>query len=257
MKELGEILRRAREAKGISLQQAEQDTRIRKLHLCNIEKGEPTPGLDPSYFRLFVKTYADYLGLEGSRLLIQYLGSAPCTDTAPVAAMQPQVVRQPLVRRPRGSRLWSAALVVLVVLTCCAVVLQLTRPRQAVAPQQAPPEPAPASPPISPISQPQVRLVEKTGVTSVYEVEAEPIQVEIAISSDLPEDKECWISLTADGKEMYQGILSVGSSLQATATKEVRVRSGKPWMTALSVNGVEVGRMGELGPPRNVVVRAK
>lgn len=266
MKELGEILRRAREAKGLSLDQVEQATKIRKVHLCYIEKGERTPGLDQSYFRLFVKTYADFLGLEGAKLLAQYMGSAPGSETAPVAHPQPNVARhspiRPTVRR--NVRVYTMMLMAIAVLSFIVfLVFRLSAPRKPMAPvaqQPAVPgasQPQPSSAQLPVQTSPQVRLVQKSSSATVYEVEGQQIRVKVTIASTLGDDRECWVSVTSDGKEVYQGIFPAGTTLEATATKELQVRSGKPWMTLIMINGVDAGRMGELGPPRNVIVRAK
>ncbi|MGB4146415.1 MAG: helix-turn-helix domain-containing protein, partial [Acetomicrobium sp.] len=68
--ELGEILRRTREEKGISLEDVVKDTKIPRRHLMAIESGsiDELPG--KAFARCFIKEYLNYLKLE--RLWPQY-----------------------------------------------------------------------------------------------------------------------------------------------------------------------------------------
>ncbi len=61
---LGEWLRQRREELGISLQQAEAETRIRARYLEALEKEEFQALPDPVVGRGFVRNYAAYLGLD-------------------------------------------------------------------------------------------------------------------------------------------------------------------------------------------------
>jgi cytoskeleton protein RodZ len=66
---VGEILRRARLKKGLSIEQVEVAVRISASHLIAIEEGrlEVLPGR--VYAIGFVKTYAEYVGLNGDKVL--------------------------------------------------------------------------------------------------------------------------------------------------------------------------------------------
>ena len=74
--ELGEYLQRTREANGQSMDEVVEATKIRSRYLQAIEAGDfkVLPGI--VYARGFVRGYADYLGLDGAKIAVQYLGSA-------------------------------------------------------------------------------------------------------------------------------------------------------------------------------------
>ncbi|MEO6054209.1 MAG: helix-turn-helix domain-containing protein [Chthoniobacterales bacterium] len=61
---LGDMLTEAREAKGVSLEQAARETKIRASQLRDMEKNNITHFAHPSYARLFLRDYAKYLGLS-------------------------------------------------------------------------------------------------------------------------------------------------------------------------------------------------
>jgi cytoskeleton protein RodZ len=73
MKDLGRVLRERREQLGISLDELQTKTKIRKRYLMALEEGnwDLLPGA--VYARGFVKSYAEALGLDGKQLLEQYV----------------------------------------------------------------------------------------------------------------------------------------------------------------------------------------
>ena len=81
---IGHILRRAREEHGYDLQQVCQVLRIRYVYLDAIEKGhfDRLPG--PAYTTGFVRTYADFLGLDPDAVIEQYRrgGDVSAADSA-------------------------------------------------------------------------------------------------------------------------------------------------------------------------------
>lgn len=68
----GAILKKAREAQGISLEIVHETTKIPLDALRAIEEGYTIRILSPFYYRGFVKMYADFLGLNASELLDDY-----------------------------------------------------------------------------------------------------------------------------------------------------------------------------------------
>lgn len=72
MKDIGQKLRDARMAAGMSLQDIADYTRIRVSYLEAMEEGqfEKLPG--PVYVKGFIKQYAQFVGLDGSELIAMY-----------------------------------------------------------------------------------------------------------------------------------------------------------------------------------------
>ena len=67
--QLNEILREAREVKGATLGQAESATRVRQKYLKAMEEGDWASLPEPLYTRGFLRSYARYLGLDGTAML--------------------------------------------------------------------------------------------------------------------------------------------------------------------------------------------
>jgi cytoskeleton protein RodZ len=68
---IGHLLERARRKRGMSLEDAERATRIRKDYLEKLESDDHAAMPEPIYVRGFVRAYANYLGLDGDRLASQ------------------------------------------------------------------------------------------------------------------------------------------------------------------------------------------
>ncbi len=126
MGELGSLLTRAREARGLTLEDAERDTRIsrRYLQALEAEQFEVIPA--PVYARGFLRSYSQYLGLDPAEALAmfpreedpEYQRVAEATTPPPRASREspvspqsparpswraaPQPVREPMPEKPAG-----------------------------------------------------------------------------------------------------------------------------------------------------------
>jgi cytoskeleton protein RodZ len=93
---LGETLRQARLDKGVSLAEAARDTRIRRAYLEALEAEDPAQLPAPVYTRGFVRTYADYLGLNAQAMIDLYQPQAR-RESAP--SLRPAVPRVAIPRQ--------------------------------------------------------------------------------------------------------------------------------------------------------------
>lgn len=93
---IGDILREAREARGISFETAEHDTHIPRHHLQSLEEERFESLHAPVYVRGFLRSYSQYLGLDSRELL----------SLLPVDRPLEEERLMPLSRlgRPRGPR---------------------------------------------------------------------------------------------------------------------------------------------------------
>jgi cytoskeletal protein RodZ len=69
---LGEVLRAAREAKGVDLVRVERETKIRERYLSALERGEYRELPGSVYTRGFLRNYGAYLGLDPEYLIDLY-----------------------------------------------------------------------------------------------------------------------------------------------------------------------------------------
>lgn len=72
MGELGSLLTRAREARGLTLEDAERDTRISRRYLAALEAEQFEVIPAPVYARGFLRSYSQYLGLDPQEMLAMF-----------------------------------------------------------------------------------------------------------------------------------------------------------------------------------------
>ena len=72
MDELGHILREARETKGLTLEEAQEEIRINSKYLAALENGEYDKLPTPVHVRGFLRNYSRFLGLDPQPLLERY-----------------------------------------------------------------------------------------------------------------------------------------------------------------------------------------
>ena len=81
MTELGQKLKEAREAKGLSIDQLHEVTKIQKRYLVTIEEGDYSILPGAFYARAFIKQFAEAVGLNGEELLLEYQSVIPQSES--------------------------------------------------------------------------------------------------------------------------------------------------------------------------------
>lgn len=93
---LGEVLRSAREARGVDLARVERDTKIRSRYLSALERGEYRELPGAVYTKGFLRNYGSYLGLDTDYLIDLYRLES---STAPVERPSAPVPPRPIAGR--------------------------------------------------------------------------------------------------------------------------------------------------------------
>ncbi|AKJ65349.1 helix-turn-helix domain-containing protein [Kiritimatiella glycovorans] len=77
MATIGPQLRKAREAKGVTISEAAHKTKILPQILEDLEKDDFKRMAAPMYTRGFIKIYSEYLGLDPEAMLAEWAGEEP------------------------------------------------------------------------------------------------------------------------------------------------------------------------------------
>ncbi len=107
--ELGKALAEARIAHGFTLHEVERDTRISSKYLKALEEGDLDVLPAPVYARAFMRTYAQYLGLNAPAFVRHLPGARPEPELPPL----PDVARQATAPLLSAGWLISALMVVM------------------------------------------------------------------------------------------------------------------------------------------------
>ena len=259
MQELGMELKNIRESKGLSLEQVQQDTKIRSRYLEAIEAGDLSvlPGM--VYARGFIKSYAEYLGVDGMELLERHglaSESAPSVADAAEASLRRSTPSSVPTRKGftlGGSRMLPQIAVAVVVLGVFTLVYAFVVNRgdggkttekpaqtqtvdpsvQDVTPpvQQQAAQPAPAPTPEPPKPKTVVQEQQKAQNRTTYAVTStEPMTLQLNASDS------CWVQVIADGQTVETGIIKAGESRAWKANQSVSILTGKSKFITLQVN---------------------
>ena len=115
MFEIGNTLRAARERQGLSYPEIEHATKIRSKYIRALEEEEFTVLPSDAYIRGFLRTYADYLGLDGQVYVEEY-GTRFITSWRDELPPPPQRRRRPSRERTIERRALVLALAGIAVL---------------------------------------------------------------------------------------------------------------------------------------------
>jgi cytoskeleton protein RodZ len=280
--ELGERLRRAREAKGLSLKEAAERLALKASVLEALEacRFEALP--EPPLARGYLRRYALLLGLDPEALLALYPRQAP-----------PPPPRKGPGRRPFPLGL-LLFLLLLFGLGYGAYLLLRPRPVQVVEVAPPPPSKPPERYPLRVVSEPPGARVYLDGFylgqtplesppveggKRVLRLELpgyEPLEAEVLLKGPLTlsyrlkplpqlppasppapvEEKgklvlklegRSWLRVRQGDRRLYEGIPEVGAELSFDLP--VEVRAGNPGAVRVILEGQDLGPMGEPGKP--------
>jgi cytoskeletal protein RodZ len=267
MSQLGERLRTARESQGIGLSQAAVETRILQRYLVALEEGDYQHLPGDVYARGFIRNYAEYLGLSPEEFIELYRRERGSTE--PI-----RVVPATSSPRIKGMFIPSFFGVFFIVLAfVCISYLALTVTNWFDNGNQIASAPSPTAPPPSPLptyapapttnvlptpvptqglSPPQPAggaAPEPTAAAPTPTPEA-PIIFDIQIEGG--DHQGSWLSITADGAQVYEDILGPDQSLRVPAQQTVALKAGNAGVVLLTINGQPYGS-GALGGLGKVV----
>lgn len=229
---IGERLRNAREARGLTLSAAEGLTRIRAVYLQALEDEQFDRLPAPAYTRGYLRTYALALGLPANELVEMY-PAAFGTSPRPVFSATPaQIPIRPTAppSRLRHLVMYVGGTAVTVVLVLGFIGYQQLRQFAQPVPAVSPPSVDSAQPPVQPPSAAPPQA--KPSVIPVPQNTA-PGGVELALVAT----GTSWLNVVADGTEVFQGFVQAGDAPVWRARQRLTIRVGNMDAVTLRVNG--------------------
>lgn len=241
MIEIGPTLTRARVRLGLDLDEAEDATRLRAHYLQALEQEQFDRLPGGSYRRSFLRTYADFLGLDSDVLVDEY---AARFEREPDEWPEPVLARAvgPRLRLPYGA-LAGAVVVVAAIAGLAAYLVQGPgSPPRATTGAVAGGRHA-TSPGHGAASRPTKRRT-----TTAASATAKPVAVSLRIAAVTG---RCWLSArrgSAQGPLVYEGTLQPGQGVDLHGTR-FWIRFGAPAAASLTLDGKQQtlpGRTGDI-----------
>jgi transcriptional regulator with XRE-family HTH domain len=215
--EIGSTLRETRVRRKTTLQQAEDDTKIRVRYIQAMENDDFDLMPSPAYVKGFLRTYCEYLGLDADVILEEYRSRfEPSEEHEPFGGNS--ALGRPRAHRRRNT-LTFIALVSLLILGLLYVLGRYDGSGN---------KPAPPVTVLSPTPQ-TTPTVHATATT------AAGFTVRIVAAQG-----PCWVQVTrgaAAGPVAYQATLALGQSYTLRARNTLYVRLGVPTDVSIKVTG--------------------
>lgn len=223
--EAAERLRQTREAKGISLEDAQNKTKIHIGMLRALERGETPRNVNPIYLKGFLKIYAGFLGLDPKLIIDGFNLNLPVEDRQIKVKEEPRKkelnfsLQQP---RFRAVARFIIPLVGLLVVIFLVSFLFHKRPKSV--------------------------MVKSSLAASSSKTENISLEKSSGIKLGIHAKESVYIHIKSDGKTVFKGILRRGLSDTWKAKEKMEVSLGDAAAAELEVNGKRLppfGRRGE------------
>lgn len=262
MHSVGESLRAARVELGLTLEQISASTRISVKNLRAIEADELATINSAFFYKSFTRQFAQEVGLDCALLSAAVQAAA---STIPEPEIPGRGSAPPLrISRMRGKRgggvrwFFSVASFASMLVVCSTLYAMWQNSRAEIeasisslvksftsssAPEHASKKAIPDNPSSQAPSSAQLHS------QPVPPPAAAPASFELKLSAL----EETWLSIAADGKQVFSGILQQSESKVLEGYESARIRTGNAGGLDVEFNGRSIGTLGPRGQVRTVL----
>jgi len=240
---LGDILREEREKQNLTVKDVEMGTSIRALYISAIEesKYDVLPG--EVYLKGFIKTYADFLNLDGSEMVDLYKKQQadlkkdydiPVEEIVNEVKCEKQPVQKSdILEKPKFKKYLLIGFTSLVVIGGIAYLgfgLDSEQVDKKLPPveKQVSVKPGKATETVEKAENNNIKQVKGVSITAKY-------------------NNDCWTQIEADNKTIYEGTAKNGDVLSWQADNTIVVKVGNAGAVEINHNGKNIGKLGSSG----------
>lgn len=273
MKEIGELLKEAREEKGLSYEEIFEKTKIQPRYLKALEEGNMDIFPGEVYARGSLRNYARVLDLDEEMILSKYYENRSQFSESP--SREKKVKEKPLYTK--GDGIWNNLVIgILAILLLFAGIQGYqyyfgTNDERAVDfPEEVEEREIPT--PYEPEDRDEEEVNDEPEEEEEEEEEVETREAELVLADNNSLDRvyhlfhsekielevsfteRCWSRYTLDEVDTIDGEYGDGDIIQEDASEIVWLRLGNPGGAQVKVNGIEVDLEG-ISSPVNITVQ--
>ncbi|MGE5391320.1 MAG: helix-turn-helix domain-containing protein [Deltaproteobacteria bacterium] len=226
----GEWLQAERERQGFTLEQVEEETKIRRFYLDALEKDNFSVLPPKVYATGFVKKYGKFLGLDEQLLVEEFQRLAYVNEPE-------EELDQPIPTRPyeQEERRYSpkhimagVAFLIVVIWLGSYLVPLITNNIKDTEQKQVPRQTQQQNNPVkTPTPAPTVKVK----------------SLKLAIDAQEP----CWLLVAVDGEKQLEKIIPAGEKLEYEGKEKIYIKAGNAGGLKLTLNGKELKPLGAKG----------
>ena len=236
---VGARLKRTRESKGVTLRQIANTTRIAVSALDAIERDDIKKLPGGIFARSFVRAYASELRLDVEQTVTEFFGQFP--EPADLLAA-PALDQDGGFPFSVSAGVLRSALLAIPALALVGWLVFGGRDASRREPPQAGERTAAASPAVLP---PAASDVIPAGGALPQGASGAPEAS--ALTLHVTARGACWVSITADGREVVSRLMGVGEEEAVRAVSELRIKVGDASAVGMRLNGSPVRPLGGAG----------
>ena len=245
--DFGATLREAREARGISLRQIANATKISKTALEALERNDVSRLPGGIFTRSFVRSYADEVGLDPEETIREFLAHFPIDDVADWSPYAKESQEHDLfLSQQRMAGTVLRLIMVSAPVAGLLLFLSLRRGDEALV--------GPPAAPTESIAAEEAALPDVVPPPPAAPVVAEvpPVADAAAVGPltiDIHPSAACWVSLTLDGERVFSRVMQPGEREVLEAEREIILSVGDAGAFQFAINqqpGRALGRAGEV-----------
>ncbi len=263
---IGPLLEKARKERGLTLEEAEHATKIRKRYLAGLEREDYRVLPDAVYAQGFLKTYANYLGLDGEELArelrnrrrprrersVTHDYGTPRTSEFDKPLVNPGQLGQKERRRISATTILTLLVALLSLAAVVGSLYYVGRGAQSAG-QNPPSQEGVANERAAnqqaangqePELEGQAPAAGGEGNENAPATEPRPDSLSVMVSV---EGDPSWLSVLVDGELAYEQIAEPGFSRTFEAQRGISIKTGNAGAVGVQVNGQDLGRLGESG----------
>lgn len=256
---VGRVLERARKDRGLSLEEAERATKIRKRYLVGLEDDDYTVLPDAVYAQGFLKTYANFLGLDGAELSSDLRTRRKPRRERGLSYQPPKSELERPIIYPGGvsgaekRKVSRSTVVTLVVAVLVIAALVGTLYFVGLGVRASAGDETPAKVSANDEDREPAGGDEKAG--SAADVSGGGGEEQVSNGASLEtlrvgvsvEGSPAWVLITSDSETVFEEVAGPGYSRTFEAQRVIGIRAGNAGAVSVEVNGQDAGPLGEPG----------
>lgn len=241
---LGLYLKQVREERKIPVAQIAQALKTKTETIQALEANDFGKIPAPTYVKGYLRSYANYLGIEGDPLLMEYNRQYPQAKQ-PLVAPEHKIPRVGISMSVLlKSKLFISIILAIIAIPILIVVLVYSMHKKSA--KKAPVKEVPVQ-----IQQPQVQTQKEPEKIPAVSPIKTPVATPMSLSAKALDN--VWVRISSDTKVIFEGVLQKNDKENWQAQNEFKLRIGNPSKLSLTLNDQPVGNISPYGPI-NVVI---